>query len=447
MVNNNINGYVQNIKNTRSFLLLLFLYSSIFVFVSINGYTFTETAEYLFKIFLSGIGNDHFFSIFDFIVILISLGIIRNFNVNYQNASGIEKTIFWFAVLCFMLKMVNPNNASANPIFGLPLLSDSSNYLYILFLGVIFFLRRDDFLIFIRSLFKIVTPLVIIRSIILLFYWALGKGNYFFGVNSAVLENDTLLIFGLFQNVFLCFFLISKKKKYLVASILVGLVSILSYRRGPVFVSCGTSLVLLFIYFIKNTSLLAKNLILVCMSIMVLYGFMFYDFNSLSKNMYVERYLGIFDNTTTGFSSDSGHFEQTQNTMETVINELGFWGVGYGRVAYLEGAYNGYIIHNLYASLWINYGIYMVLYYLFIIVVIVSVMLKINIKNNKYMLLKLCASAYFILFMLEASFEVSIYVEKSKMFTFLILLMGFILKYKNENKEIISINKRETHFE
>lgn len=435
-------------KITPFFKLLLLIFSLIMIFVSVNSYIFTPTAEKLNKIFFLSIGFAHFFSVLDLLVILISMLLIMEFRLNYSRTSKTAKFVFAFAIICYVLKMVNPNNSSANPIFGLPLFSDISNYTYLLFLGTILFISNGSFVVFIKKLFPIISAIVIIRCIILFGLWLAGKGNYlFWGVNSILLETDTLLIFAFFQNIFFVLYLIKNQKKYLICWGILLLIQIMSFRRSAFYVAFLTNIAIYAIYYIRGLHIIKKGIVTIFfILILFLLPNILGLISGTTAGFYLNRYLGIFYGPgATGYESDSGHFLQSRLTTESVIRGVGFWGEGYGSRVFLEGACKGYLIHNIYASLWARYGVYMVVYYFTLFLVafgqLIGILKNLRNFNLGFSLVKVCIVMYFLFFMVVTYFIPSVYVESTKMFTFLILLFGFILKFTPENYELLFHSK------
>ena len=334
MKNNSIKRkkYLES-KITLPLKLLLIIISVLLVFVSVNNYTFNQLSLKLNVIFFTGIGNPHFFSILDIMVILISLLLIKKYRLNFANSSKIAKFIFIFAIICFILKMLNPNSDTNNPIFGLPLFSDITNYSNLLILVTVLFIDKDVFIIFIKKFFLIISIFIIVRLFILYAFWFLGKVYYITHLPSILPEMDSLFYFGFFRVIFLALFLISRKKKYLIFWFLLLFIMLISYRRNAFYVSLFSDISIYIIYTFKTVNL--KTFLKRIIFLLIIFSFN----NILITKMYnfqwgqdvINRYSNIFDVQRDPYTpAEESHFIQTQITTINIINKGEFWGCGYG---------------------------------------------------------------------------------------------------------------------
>ena len=128
MNNQNINSI--EVRFTPFIKLIMILFSFIFVFASIETYRSLDSTVFFNKFFLTGVGHEHFFSLFEIVFILLAFLMLIKFHSNKKSASNISKAVFFLVVLTFILKMLNPNNDSSNPILGMPLFSNTSNFVF-----------------------------------------------------------------------------------------------------------------------------------------------------------------------------------------------------------------------------------------------------------------------------------------------------------------------------
>ena len=68
--------------------------------------------------------------------------------------------------------MLNPNNNSLNPILGMPLFSDISNYTFILLAYFSLFLTDKAYMISLRKLFVYLSVILTIRVFLPIFFMA-----------------------------------------------------------------------------------------------------------------------------------------------------------------------------------------------------------------------------------------------------------------------------------
>ena len=242
--------YTKNKSNINN--ILVFLFCGIFIIASTDLNNAADYTIELYKFFLRGvIIHDRFFSIFDILLFIIFFWIITEIGINYNTATKSEKFLVVFAWITFILNMVNPNNQTESLILGLPLLEDTSMYSSLLFLTSIYLIKDNkEFVLLLKKIVPLLLFFVTIRAIVQLLSFAVGGGNAnFFGVRSVLTENDTLLIFNFAQFIFLVLFLSSKNIKYLIISLVLILVQILSFRRSNLFLCIFVNLLILTVNF------------------------------------------------------------------------------------------------------------------------------------------------------------------------------------------------------
>lgn len=344
--------------------------------------------------------------------------------------------------------MINPNNDTLNPIFGLPLLSDPSLYTALIFMAAIFFIKDTSrFILIIKTLIKTILVVVLIRFIILYILWFLGHGNYkLYGANSILIEEDTLLLFALFQLIFLLLYFIYKRKWYLLVWFLFMLFQILSFRRSGFFLALLTSSSFFFLYYIRVLSFKKKVVygVGVLMLLILIIGI---SYNVASHNqkyaIYLYRYFGEFIKLP-GYDFDENiaankHLIQAKYAINYAVENLGFWGFGYGnsegrdRLRY-ESTKG---LHNAYFVLWETQGLFALIYYLIIIVIFIGEIIK-TIKNHRtydvqFLLMRGCVIIYMFWFFINAWVLGGHNLTGIKMVFTLILLLAFLFKVNNNN--------------
>jgi hypothetical protein len=431
----------------RSLTVFAFLFAFICIFASVDFFVLAPSDLVLSNFFLKGFFSPKFFSLLDLLVIGISVYLMIFHKINLGNASGIQKFIFLLAIICFVLKMANPNNSSENPVFGLPLFSEINNYSFLIFFGTIISLPKRIFYAFILKLFEFATYAAILRSIILLGLYAAGQSrSFFFGIKSCLLEGDTLLILGLFQSVTFGLYLINKDKKYLISWFLLVLVQVFSTRRSPLFTALFCNAIVFAFYYVRKMNAFNKMATILILVFTVFILPVAVSSVSPQVKVYLDRYLGVFSSdsySTDPANSDSGHFEQSQKTTEAAL-KIGFWGVGYGHKLVLEGAFsiNGeYFIHNVFAALWALHGVYMVIFYLFMVLLVLMHFLKLVTYNGEFFhlaLIKMSVVVFYLMYMHAMYYTTLNFVVSSKMQYILILVLCYILMFNKAEFEEFS---------
>lgn len=134
---------------------IIIIFSFLFVFSSIDsGYTKDSIME--FTSFINKPIFPHFFSIFEISIGLILLILISQRRL-HNNKESISLYIIYIAyILCFILKISNPNNKPNNPILGLAVFSDITEYLAILLLSWILFSDKNTYFNNITYIYNII---------------------------------------------------------------------------------------------------------------------------------------------------------------------------------------------------------------------------------------------------------------------------------------------------
>jgi len=277
----------------------------------------------------------------------------------------------------------------------------------------------------------------------------MGKGNYAFGANSTLTEGDTLFIIAFFQIAFFVLYLINKERKYLILWLIYLLFLIFSYRRSALGVALSANVLCYLLIVLKKKGI--KNKIILVLGIVLIYGVLsnVEQFNLPYK---YERYILRFVSAIPGMNlsdsgefTDSGHWEQTSKTFYSAFQNLGFWGVGYGRSydVYLAGQSS--VIHNVYAATWAQHGLYMLLFYLFIIFIVLFTTLKLflyeKIHNNNYYIIKISLCIFLLMWFAVLITNPLIIAETFKMQVFWFTLFTVTIRLSPDNTCFLFGNK------
>ena len=438
--------YVNDIEiKFSSFVkLTMILFSSIFVFAGITPYPEPKYVFLLNKIFIQGFLHSSFFSIFEIVFIILALILLLRFGSRYNNASSISKFIFIFIIINFILKMINPNNDTSNPILGIPLFSDISNFSFILLAYFSLFLEEKAYIFFLKKLFYYIGVILTIRVFFLFFMFVIGKGFQGLGANSTSGESDLLFLIAFYQIVFFVLYLIYKKKKYLILCIIYFLFQVLSYRRSALAVALfANAFTYIFILLrekgVKNKTLLVLGVIFIFLAINNIEKFNL----PLKYQNYILRFTSAIPGmaiSETGDFNDSGHLEQTKTTFSSAIKSLGFWGKGYGRSRFIYLSGQSLVIHNPYAATWITYGLYMLFFYVFLFLILLYYffrLLFVKYKNWNHFLLKLSLTVFLIMFFIVISTNGLMDLEHIKMEMFWFTPLTLLLRLNDKNINLL----------
>ena len=376
---------LRSIKNKYTFFYkeLILIFCFILVFVS-TAYSprivSSELVKQIHDFFHNGVLHHSFFSLFEIIFLLILVLAKMKFNISFGNGSNIAKVLLTFAIICYIFRMINPNSNTINPILGMPLLSNINEYSFLFFIYITFFCNKLDLLFFIKILFKYVFIFSLIRGFIIFVMWLFFGSGFvrYSNVNITIWDGDTLFLFSFLQAISLCLYLINKKRIYLFSTILFLILVFFSQQRSTFYpgliASFGGSLI--YLKFKKKINKIIM-LSIVLVPFIFLLSISLFQMNPNSKiTLTFERYLtsipGYKGSIKGTELSDSGHWEQSQLTTLSILAETPFWGIGYGNSEdeYLYGQSSN--IHNAYAGMWYNQGIFTLFFYFYVIFIILS---------------------------------------------------------------------------
>lgn len=440
------------------------IYSIAFILIFVTDRTSIYSSNFsnmVSNILLTrGFLHPAFLSVFEILIILLSFRIILTYGVsiNYANYGSI--IFFVLTLLMIFLTIVNPNNDSANPIFGLALFSDISNYTHIIFLYVLLFVKKRVFINLLRWFFKSMTIMIVINVVLLysLYFWGFTKGILLFGGHKSILmAEDILLIFVFFQILFLHIYNKNKNKTYLYLSLLLIGIQVLSFRRSGFFLTILINM-LYFIILHKGSKSKIKLFIYPSLIIsFVIIGFNFSDILNVlpqSVKVYVFRFIGAFvDMEGARYIGRevilNEHFNESSFAFQNALIYLKFWGSGYGtnEFAFLYKGSTG--IHNAYIAVWNKFGLFALVYYLYILVLVFvefskTLLQKRGTDHNLFQI-KIIISIYLILFLLTGWILIMHNFVGIKMIVFRSLL--FVTLIKIDGYHIFSIEKfiRQNH--
>ncbi|MBN2638856.1 MAG: oligosaccharide repeat unit polymerase [Bacteroidales bacterium] len=442
-MNTSLGEFNTDITLSGRFKFFIALFVFLFVFSTYKAFIYSNPLAITFyDLFQEGIFNPAFFSIFQIFVVTISFYLIIKYNHGLAYSSVSEKLLYFSSYLYVALILLNPNNHSKNPILGLPLFSDISNYIYILFMYSIFFIKETKVVISIlRWFFHFFVIFMLMRLLVALIMFFLGYSTPI-ELHSSVLEEDDTLLFTAFLQIFFLFkFYVERKKKFVILSILLFFFIILSFRRGSTFIALITSTILyLTTIFQKRRFLLFFGIIFMFV-ILAIYGqdilsFLLPD----SLKIYFYRLFGAFVSVNIGdvpaqHIIQNQHLEQSSWAVKMAFDKLGFWGSGYGSIPDQFRWKNVMGIHNSYVDLWMKFGLYAVIYYLFwIILLLKELMVTFSYRREKeFFLFRIFIITFLVLFYAQQVSIGSAYLIQIKMLVFQIIMFTLLFKVKPSN--------------
>jgi len=439
-------------SKSRINTILIFFFCGIFIFASHDGNNASDYTKQLTNLFLSGIIlHSRFFSIFDFLLIFISIWIITEVGIKYGAATKSEKFLVLFAYIYLIANLFNPNNSETNySVLGLPLLVNVSSYTSLLFLTSIYLIKDNkEFALLLKKIVPMILSFAVIRAVFQLILYVFGMGNdNFFGVKSALTEDDTLLILILSQNIFLALFLSYRRNKYLIFSLILFLVQLLSFRRTNLFIAIFSFSIIIIAYYIINRKKRGMFLFyFFVLSIVLLIFIQSQDELNFLDNQYFKRYFGMFylpQSSKLTYEADSGHFEHLQLIFYQFLqSDIFFWGFGFQPKFDPETIIStGNVgIHNAYIDGWVQWGILFFIYMLGTIFIffnqVANTIKNIHVYNKDYLLIRIAVISYFLGFLIGINFFGSGFFTLSKHVVLRTLILAFLIKIKPETFKLL----------
>ena len=426
---------------------LIFIFSILFAFTSVT-YSISQTysTRILNKLFHDGIFYGRGFSIFDLVVIFISVSIIMRIRINFSKQRWQEKSIYVASILYIIFITINPNNYSL--FAGIP-----DNITFLLFLHAFILIKdNEQYIHIISKLIKVLSLLFLIRAIMLIFWELLGLGaSELWGFSSALMEDDSLYIFSFIGIIFLLNYFFSRKKKYLIYWGIIFMLQLLSFRRAGLFLILLPSLFIFTFYYIRYIR--SYNKLVIVLFLLTIIYLLFTGIVPFSDTMKVHFYrnFGAFIPESIAYIPaydfvENLHADQAQYAINIAIDVLDFWGKGYGPQELDQIDYAGKGIHNAFVQVWMRYGLMAFFYYVFLALLLVLEILSL-IKNyriwgREYFLIKACILLYLV-FYFAALWMNSIYLlVETKMVVFRMLLFISLYKITPSNYTLLFSKKK-----
>ena len=432
---------------TKTLKILIFLLSLVFVIASQDPNLTDQTSQtvLLHNLLLKNFIHPHF-SVFLFIILLISVIIYFRYDLNFGLKKAREKTLVIATFVYTFLLLINPNNDTLNPILGLPLLSDPSLYVGLIFMYVIFFTNTYVSLHFTAIFIAFFLKLSVVNAVYLFGKYLLGMGNIFLDSASVLMEEDTLILLVLVQIIFLSLFLITQKKLFLYLSLFLVFFQVLSFRRSSVLLTILVNTTYLIIYQWKYGTI-QKRFSFYTLSLAIIF-FVSINLHNLPEPVikYMNRYIGQYVDLPQKYryaaEAKNEHIEQSAYGFSYALDNLKFWGTGFGnRLDKARFNFKGNTgIHNAYYDLWEIQGFYALMYYVLIIILFLSEVFSTYRSRNKLskevFLLKLGVIIFFFFFLVNAWVLMMVNLTGMKMVLTRNLILLFLFNVNNTNVKL-----------
>ena len=440
--------------------ILIFFMSLMIVFVSQDPNILDQLPRTIIlqNFFMYGFIHKHF-SIFQFTILLISFCLLYQSKFSFKNIGFKEKLLIFSTIIYIVLLMLNPNNNTLTPIFGMPLFSDPSLYVGFIFMFTLFYSFNKDVIVkFLYTIGKYILIISAFRALLLLFLFLTGNGNNYMGSSTILMEEDTLLLFVLLNIISLALFFIKKDYKFLFLWALFFLVQILSFRRSGfmLIILCNISLFSIFFFGKMNLFKRISFLLLACFTMLSFFWALEnYDSFTPQMKLYANRYFGQYYKFKDSYRYEREyrnlHIQQSNQSIE-YISELPFWGFGYGKVESRnrKNFLGNTGIHNAYFALWEQFGLFALIYHIIIIIVFLNEILKTIMRYkfypDDYFKIRVAVIIFFAFYLVNAWVLMIHNMIGIKVVFIRLLILSFLFYVTPENYNIIinRFNKKKS---
>lgn len=357
-----------------------------------------------------GFFHTSFFTPFEIIWLLL----LANLIAKYRFVLKLNNPLLWFAFIAFAIRMINPNSETLNPILGMPLLSNLTEYLFLFTFIVFISLPLHISKTVLEKMFYFTMIFAVIKGVVLVVAYFTGvitTLRYQFAV--ILPETDNQMLFSFLGALSFTLYLIKQQKKFLFISFLFIGITFLSMQRSTALTGMIAIFLLLIFIAYKKLPMVTGKALMIIIFVLAAFQIVLTQIPDSKLAMVTHRYVGITRSAYEAddrFFSDTGHREQSMETFLDVYADNPFWGHGYGNVherLFLFGQSTE--IHNNYARLWAQHGIVTLLFYITVLIVIVRsclrTMLIINRRNFEAYLLQLTVGFYLIGYFIAAWFS------------------------------------------
>jgi hypothetical protein len=446
---------VMKSKFTIPFMALMCVFALVYVFVTQDDYHAAPFAHRLYLIILADRFPPHgnaVLSIFDIIVFLLSMAFIYKFGLVFWRTHLVLKLLFAYSVVWFVLNTINPNNQPSG--LGWPISVDFEFLTYLSFLLAVCFLREGGFIALSRRFFTLICGFVVGRSFLLLVLWGMGKGSTaFFGQNATLTEGDNLLVFAFVQAVVFALYLQRRTRILLLSWVILFLVQLLSFRRTGLFIALATNFITLALHGMLNwRAVQLVQVVLKAVGIgLALCLVIAITVPRQEVERYALRYAGMFLGVgevggEMAYATDSGHFDESSETLAYAFERMEFWGYGYGKSDRLNipVATKGRWVHNVYSGAWLYEGFHAFLFFVVLFILVVGTAVRLFLRRwlyePSYVVLVLTLMVFLMMLMVAWWANPLALAHTLKMSILWVLPIAFVFKVQPENFPFLGLD-------
>jgi hypothetical protein len=321
-------------------------------------------------------------------IILFSFLLFKRYK-NYYTIDSFGRSFIFVSSIVFILIIINPNNNFTSLKQAILGYDQKCFYTYIVFFSSIYFLPPKFIYIVVKSLFVSGIKIGFSILVIALWYYLFDKGLMLFGHKSTIVHADILQTLSIFAIILMFLFYTEKKKRNLLYVSIIMLTVFLSFRRSAFWFFVITAIIITY-YLLLNRLVLKRTLgyvVIVGASSVLLIGI--FNSESFDLNYYFQRQLAafaFFTNDKFGskniYLTDSNHIFSSIESSKFIYHSIfnNFWGNGIN-ISFMDSSNNVFGAsrggtHNSFAFVVIRYGVFMLIYYIFIIHKLLAVLIS-----------------------------------------------------------------------
>lgn len=297
------------------------------------------------------------------ILILSSILIIK---YEHVRIGGYSKKLFYFTILVSILSFLNPNN-NFNTINLYKQTIIEFGFFFILYYSLVY-LKNEDKNYVLKLIINTGKYVVMFKGGIYIIKYLLGNGMNFGGYQFVILQYDILFWYAIYFG--LCYYYFVTERKLIDLIIIIITIIVLMFSKSRSSMIMGILPIIIYhIFVIKNkrsTIIILRNIIFI--SIFVIFVADLIPGYDLLRKRIMSIYIRIVGGHM--IEGEADHLTQSITTTIYMLKHIyQFFGIGITSESaltnYVKGSsYGG--VHNTFVYVWAKYGMFMLLYYLYI---------------------------------------------------------------------------------
>lgn len=376
------------------------------------------------------------FAIYELVLLFLGLTLITKYS-SWGIRNKFAKRFYFISLIVVAISFFNPNNAFDQVKY---LFTNDPRilivYLFLLYSFLSVSKQYLGILLYTFVYYGLIAAAA--QAAVSCVLFITGNGIYYISSATTLPNAEILNVLIVFSALSLSFYFKTGNLKYLLVVLLFHFTVLFADRRTPVYVLIFTD-ILIFLYYNK-ISISALLRVLFISTAAAGFYLLVISNDKFDLEYHFLRIFSLFSSSYQGdYINDMGHFEQTTQTFDTLIRNIGrFWGAGMRNSYYYVEGQSGYI-HNNFAAVWALYGLHMTLFLFYLAGVYfkhVIVLISESVKGYSFPV-KIAVAASSLMILLGDAFTGEYFCKHFSYMSLLCLSITFLLTTEKDEREII----------